>query len=43
MQRIISIKDGKVRHPDYRFDEPINLEFNDGEHIAIVGPNGGGK
>ena len=43
MQKIISIKDGKVRHPDYRFDEPINLEFNDGEHIAIVGPNGGGK
>ncbi len=43
MQKIISIKDGKVRHPDYRFEEPINLDINDGEQIAIVGPNGGGK
>lgn len=43
MQTVISIKDGKVRHPEYRFKMPINLDINDGEHIAIVGPNGGGK
>lgn len=43
MQKVISIKEGKVRHPEYRFNNPINLDFLDGEHIAIVGPNGGGK
>ncbi|MCQ2245807.1 MAG: ATP-binding cassette domain-containing protein [Bacteroidaceae bacterium] len=43
MQKIIEIKDGKVRHPDYRFNAPINLEILAGEQVAIVGPNGGGK
>lgn len=39
----IEIQEGKVRHPDYRFKNPINLAFQSDEHIAIVGPNGGGK
>ena len=43
MQKVIAIVKGVVRHPDYRFKEPIDLEFLDGEQIAIVGPNGGGK
>lgn len=42
-QYTIVIKDGKVRHPDYRFNNPINLQFGTQEHIAIVGSNGSGK
>lgn len=29
--------------PQWRMAEPVNFEMCDGEHIAIVGPNGGGK
>ena len=29
--------------PAWRMAQPVNFELNDGEHIAIVGPNGGGK
>lgn len=43
MQTIISIKDGVCRMPAWRMAEPVNFELNEGEHIAIVGPNGGGK
>ena len=43
MQKIISIKDGVTRMPEWRMAEPVNFEALDGEHIAIVGPNGGGK
>ena len=43
MQVIIKIKDGVTRMPDWRLREPAQFELCDGEHIAIVGPNGGGK
>jgi molybdate transport system ATP-binding protein len=43
MQKIIEVKDGVARHPLYRFKQPVNFEVCQGEHIAIVGPNGGGK
>lgn len=43
MQKIIEIKDGVVRMPEWRMARPVNFEALDGEHIAIVGPNGGGK
>ena len=43
MQKIISIKNGVVRMPEWRMAEPVNFETCEGEHIAIVGPNGGGK
>ena len=43
MQKIISIKDGVARMPQWRMAEPVNFELCDGEHIAITGPNGGGK
>ena len=29
--------------PEWRMAQPVNFELCDGEHIAIVGPNGSGK
>lgn len=43
MQNIIEINEGVPRHPNFRMKEPVNLNIAKGEHIAIVGPNGGGK
>ncbi len=43
MQRIIDIKDGVTRMPEWRMAQPVNFELLDGENIAIAGPNGGGK
>ena len=43
MQKIIKIENGVPRMPEWRMAEPVNFEACDGEHIAIVGPNGGGK
>ena len=43
MQEIISIKNGVTRMPEWRMAEPVNFCACEGEHIAIVGPNGGGK
>lgn len=43
MQKVIEIHNGVARNPIFRFRTPINFEVNVGEHIAIVGPNGGGK
>lgn len=40
---IINIRDGVVRMPEWRMAEPVNFTLNDGEQLAIVGPNGGGK
>ncbi|MDR0575151.1 MAG: ATP-binding cassette domain-containing protein [Tannerella sp.] len=31
------------RNPDFRFREPVSFVIESGEHIAFVGPNGGGK
>lgn len=43
MQKIIYINNGIAKMPEWRMAEPVNFESLDGEHIAIVGPNGGGK
>ena len=43
MKHIIEIINGVTRHPLYRMKEPVNLTINEGEQIAIVGPNAGGK
>lgn len=43
MQPIIEIHKGVPRHPLYRMKEPVDFQMERGEHIAIVGPNGGGK
>lgn len=42
-QKIIEIKHGVTRHPDYRMAEPVSLSINKGEQIAIVGDNASGK
>lgn len=43
MQTIIKISNGVPRMPEWRMAQPVNFCSADGEHIAIVGPNGGGK
>ena len=43
MQKIINIVNGVVRMPSWRMVEPVNFTTLDGEQLAIVGPNGGGK
>lgn len=43
MQKIIHIVNGIVRMPSWRMATPVNFTSYDGEQIAIVGPNGGGK
>ena len=43
MQVIIKIENGVTRMPEWRLKEPAQFELCDNEHIAIVGPNGGGK
>lgn len=42
-QNIIKIENGVCRMPAWRMAEPVNFSLRQGEHIAIVGPNGGGK
>ncbi|MEG1546476.1 MAG: ATP-binding cassette domain-containing protein, partial [Bacteroides sp.] len=43
MQNIISISDGIARNPIYRLQDPININFCEDEHLAIIGLNGSGK
>ena len=43
MKPLIEINNGVPRHPQYRMKEPVNFCMMPGEHIALVGPNGGGK
>ena len=43
MQKIINIEQGVTRMPAWRLAKPVDFCLCDGEHIAVVGPNGGGK
>lgn len=43
MMSIIKIINGIARHPLHRMKTPINFSLEADEHIAILGPNGGGK
>lgn len=43
MQKIIDITDGITRHPDFRMAVPVNFRLFKGVHMAVCGPNGGGK
>lgn len=40
---LIEIKDAVPRLESFRFSGPVNWAVKEGEHWAIVGPNGGGK
>lgn len=40
---IINIHNGVTRMPEWRMAEPVDFELDNGEHIAIVGPNASGK
>lgn len=40
---VIKVENGVPRHPLWRMAEPINLEINRGEQVAIVGDNAAGK
>ena len=42
-QNIVSIAGGVARNPLVRLVQPVTATLEAGEHIAIVGPNGGGK
>lgn len=42
-QRIIHISKAVVRKPEWRMARPVDFTLCDGEHIAVIGPNGGGK
>ena len=42
-RKVIEIVDGVTRHPLYRMSEPVRFVLCEGEQLAIVGPNGGGK
>lgn len=39
----IKIENGTARMPEWRLAQPVNLEINENEHIAIIGNNAGGK
>lgn len=43
IQNTISIAGGVARNPLIRLAQPVTVALSAGEHIAIVGPNGGGK
>ena len=40
---MINIKGVVLRNPVFRFRQPVSLLIGQGEHLAFVGPNGGGK
>lgn len=42
-QNIVSIAGGVAHNPLVRLAQPVTATLEAGEHIAIVGPNGGGK
>lgn len=42
-QVIININKGVTRMEEWRMADPVDFQLCAGEHIAIVGPNGGGK
>ena len=42
-QSIIKLTDAVARNPFVRLNAPASVDFCDGEHIAIVAPNGAGK
>lgn len=43
MKHVINIENGVTRMPAWRMGTPVNFTLDEGENMAIVGPNGGGK
>lgn len=43
IQNTFNMAGGVARNPLVRLAAPITATISAGEHIAIVGPNGGGK
>lgn len=43
MKHVIKIENGVTRMPAWRMAQPVNFTLDEGENLAIVGPNGGGK
>lgn len=43
MRKIIEIRKGVARMPEWRMAAPVDFELCEGEHIAITGRNGSGK
>lgn len=43
MHPVIWVKQGVTRHPQYRLAEPVDFSLEEGEQLAIVGPNASGK
>ena len=41
--KTIELKNAIAKKPEWRLAEPINFSLNEGEHLAIIGRNGGGK
>ena len=40
--KIIELKNARARKPEWNLAEPVNFYLDEGEHLAIVGRNGGG-
>ena len=43
MHPVIWVKQGVTRHPQYWLAEPVDFSLEEGEQLAIVGPNASGK
>ncbi len=43
MLTLIRLTEARARRPELRLDSPVNFTLSEGEHLALIGPNGGGK
>ena len=41
--KTIELRNARARKPEWCLAEPVNFQLDEGEHLAIVGRNGGGK
>lgn len=43
MRKVIEIREGRARMPEWQLKAPVNFQLPENEHIAIVGDNASGK